>query len=176
MGASGWSYFVPYQGDIQKALDELRERVFQSGDYFGGRPGAKRRYATIDALLRSKAEDGTHSILDVGKISDTSKQNDVLEGVDRRTLMRKMQNLMADDPAGFMRRAAREEFLSIGLVHPLSDEQLVKTLGSLKPERRAVELAANTIGSSCSRGSGRYVVVYRDGVPDEIFFAGVSGD
>ncbi len=176
MGASGWSYFVPYQRDIQKALDELRERVFQSGDYFGGRPGAKRRYATIDALLRAKAEDGTHSILDVREISDTSKQNDALEGVDRRDLMLKMQNLMAKDLAGFMRWAAREEFLSIGLVFPLSDEQLVKTLGSLKPERRAVELASNTIGSSCSRGSGRYVVVYRDGAPDEIFFAGVSGD
>lgn len=176
MGASGWSYFVPYQRDIQKALDGLRERVFQSGDYFDGRPGAKRRYTTIDALLRAKAEDGTHSILDVRTISDTSKQNDVLEGVDRRDLMLKMQNLMAKDPAGFMRWAAREEHLSIGIVYPLSDEQLVKTLGSLQPERRAVALAASTIGSSCSRGSGRYVVVYRDGAPDEIFFAGVSGD
>jgi len=34
MGASGWSYFVPYQPDIQKALQELREVVFQRGGYY----------------------------------------------------------------------------------------------------------------------------------------------
>jgi dipeptidase len=33
MGASGWAYFVPYQTDISKALQELREAVFQRGEY-----------------------------------------------------------------------------------------------------------------------------------------------
>src|SRR4051794_13947168 len=28
MGASGWSYYVPYQGDVNKALQDLRQQVF----------------------------------------------------------------------------------------------------------------------------------------------------
>jgi hypothetical protein len=34
MGASGWAYFVPFQVDIAKALQQLRDEVFQRGDYF----------------------------------------------------------------------------------------------------------------------------------------------
>jgi hypothetical protein len=33
MGASGWRYFVPYQPDIQQALQELREDVFKRGEF-----------------------------------------------------------------------------------------------------------------------------------------------
>ncbi|PWU50199.1 hypothetical protein DLE60_23765 [Micromonospora globispora] len=34
MGASGWSYTVPYQPDLNAALHELRERVFAEGRYY----------------------------------------------------------------------------------------------------------------------------------------------
>jgi hypothetical protein len=34
MGASGWSYFVPYQSDIEQALQELRQAVFERGAYY----------------------------------------------------------------------------------------------------------------------------------------------
>jgi len=33
MGASGWSYFVPYEADISAALQRLRADVFARGDY-----------------------------------------------------------------------------------------------------------------------------------------------
>jgi hypothetical protein len=33
MGSSGWSYFTPYQEDIAQALQELRQRVFEAGEY-----------------------------------------------------------------------------------------------------------------------------------------------
>ena len=33
MGASSWSYYIPYQQDIAQALQELRQRVFEAGDY-----------------------------------------------------------------------------------------------------------------------------------------------
>ena len=38
MGASGWDYYVPYQSDLQAALDELRQRVLDSGDYWWAVP------------------------------------------------------------------------------------------------------------------------------------------
>ncbi len=33
MGASGWSYFVPYDPDPNRALEALRWKVFRAGDY-----------------------------------------------------------------------------------------------------------------------------------------------
>lgn len=34
MGASGWSYFVPYEEDVKSAFDKLQQRVFEEGDYY----------------------------------------------------------------------------------------------------------------------------------------------
>ncbi len=34
MGASRWSYFVPYQEDIGEALIVLRHEVFEAGDFW----------------------------------------------------------------------------------------------------------------------------------------------
>jgi hypothetical protein len=36
MGATGWSYFVPYEADVSAALQRLREVVFARGDYVYG--------------------------------------------------------------------------------------------------------------------------------------------
>jgi hypothetical protein len=48
MGASGWSYFVPFDPDPSAALIRLKAKVRKSGEYYRGAP-----------------EDGTHSILDI---------------------------------------------------------------------------------------------------------------
>jgi hypothetical protein len=34
MGASGWQYFVPYEEDINNALNKLKQEVFESGKYY----------------------------------------------------------------------------------------------------------------------------------------------
>jgi hypothetical protein len=36
MGATGWSYFVPYEADVSVVLPRLREDVFARGDYIYG--------------------------------------------------------------------------------------------------------------------------------------------
>src|SRR5947208_11567385 len=36
MGATGWTYFVPYEADISAALQRLRADVFARGDYVYG--------------------------------------------------------------------------------------------------------------------------------------------
>src|SRR5258708_39641909 len=33
MGASGWSYYTPYKEDRAQALQDLRQREFEGGDY-----------------------------------------------------------------------------------------------------------------------------------------------
>ncbi|MDR6973719.1 hypothetical protein J2X68_000388 [Streptomyces sp. 3330] len=74
MGASEWDYYVPYQEDLNAALQRLRREVFDAGDYYwvnGGdwRPEAERepRPQSLEELWEDELvqETGTHSILDV---------------------------------------------------------------------------------------------------------------
>jgi hypothetical protein len=98
MGASGWTYFVPYQTDITKALQQLREEVFHRGAYFKPAqfygslldsqigqdlpPEIRESLTTeveemrsqseprsIEELIEMNAESGTHSILDIQEVS-----------------------------------------------------------------------------------------------------------
>jgi hypothetical protein len=74
MGASSWSYFVPYQPDVNAALRQLRQSVFEQGDYwwavkgeFGPASAYPDRPTRMDDLLADELvqECGTHSILDM---------------------------------------------------------------------------------------------------------------
>jgi len=37
-------------------------------------------------------------------------------------------------------------------------------------------VTAERLLSSCDRGEGFYLVAYKDGLPEEIYFTGISGD
>lgn len=66
MGAEPYDYTVPYEPDIQSALDKLRQQVFASGEY----NGADLNPPTPEAALEMAEEDGTRSILDISRISE----------------------------------------------------------------------------------------------------------
>src|SRR5437879_5624641 len=77
MGAEPYSYFVPYQSDINSALQQLREREFRAGRYnpammfptHGGEEAAGAQHASIDEARMDAAEDGTRSILDLDHVA-----------------------------------------------------------------------------------------------------------
>jgi hypothetical protein len=62
-----------------------------------------------------------------------------------------------------------------GAVTPLADDVLLRHYGTTRPTREMVEdfAFAEDMGE---RGQGVYVVLYRDGRPDAILFAGYSFD
>jgi hypothetical protein len=66
MGAEPWDYFVPYEEDIQNALEKLRVREFRAGRY----RGAEQRPASIEKAFENMDEDGTASILDITHVAD----------------------------------------------------------------------------------------------------------
>jgi hypothetical protein len=66
MGAEPWDYFVPYEEDVQQALEKLRLREFRAGRY----RGAEEHPATIEEAFENMEEDGTASILDITHIAD----------------------------------------------------------------------------------------------------------
>jgi hypothetical protein len=79
MGASGWSYWVPYEADLQSALEKLRARVFAEGSYFKGWGEYEvKSPASIEDLFDQMGElgtitEGTHSILDMDSVGVESE-------------------------------------------------------------------------------------------------------
>lgn len=67
MGAVPWDYFVPYQPDVQAAMEALREREFHAGRY----NGSKFNPQTIKEARNVANADGTRSILDIDRVGDT---------------------------------------------------------------------------------------------------------
>jgi len=67
MGAEAYDYTVPYEPGIQAALDKLRKQVFESGEF----KGAELDPATPEEALEMTDADGTRSILDISRVSDT---------------------------------------------------------------------------------------------------------
>lgn len=85
MGASEWSYLVPYQLDLNTALTELQAQVFDDGAYWwaGGEIGhSAREYpnrpTTLAELWNDERvqEDGTHSILDMQRVVTDGEEPD----------------------------------------------------------------------------------------------------
>jgi hypothetical protein len=66
MGAAAWDYFVPYEANIQAALEKLRQREFRAGRY----RGSEENLATIEEVLENMDADGTGSILDMMRVAE----------------------------------------------------------------------------------------------------------
>ncbi|GAA2394721.1 hypothetical protein [Dactylosporangium salmoneum] len=68
MGSSSWSYSVPYQGDVNAALQRLRQEVFECGEYYRESPGDglnRARPTGPDTLVDAQPHSGTHSVIDM---------------------------------------------------------------------------------------------------------------
>jgi hypothetical protein len=149
MGAEPWMYFVPYQTDINKALQELRAREFTAGRYFPammglflhipiepGSPSPGAQHASIEEAMAAADATGTQSILDMFSVSK--------------------------EPQYFA-------------VSPMDEEALDAVFRTTQPTH---EMAAGNfeLFDDIERGHGVYAVIYKDGKPDEILFAGYSFD
>lgn len=160
MGASGWAYYVPYQSDINKALQELRQEVFEKKQYYNpmevllSMPEELRgRYfdedeldifdsiptepTTVEELLEINGEHVTHSIIDITEVSSQSH---------------------------------------FGTVSSLSQQELEILFGTNRPTKNMIEQQKNKLMNLREGWQGVYVIVYEDEKPSEIYFTGFSGD
>ena len=161
MGSSSWSYFVSYQPSIDNALQELRQKIFEAGDYYKPAEWYKRLHErkiiddrefderlneaeaepkpkTIEELLELRGHTGTHSILDIKGVS-----------LDRH----------------------------YDVVVPLTPQEYLDIFGTDKPEHEIVEQKDDELQLlHGDMDGGVYVVVYQTGLPSEIYFTGFSGD
>jgi hypothetical protein len=65
MGGWPYQYVVPFQDDVQAALDALRTDVFARGAYYG----SEARPRSIKEAVARSGESGTRSILDIERVS-----------------------------------------------------------------------------------------------------------
>jgi hypothetical protein len=148
VGASGWDYYVAYQPDLGAALDELRQHVFDTGDYWWAVPyefgksaaDFPNRPRTVAELWEPEIvlESGTHSILDMFRMVADGEQPD------------------------------------IGTVQPVSEAEALAKIGVAKLTREHVE-ALQPLAEQ--RWLGRCAVLHNAvGEPEEIYFWGFSGD
>ena len=150
MGGHFWSYTVPFEEDIQSALEKLREQEFRAGrfwqpsevqpGFFGrllGRPPSKPKPpATIQDAIKISTYTGTRSILDMERVSQTP---------------------------------------DFGTVSPVSPEDLQRFFGTTQPTQEIIERSDEFI-DSLERGQGVYIILHQNGKPHQIYFAGYSYD
>lgn len=147
MGAHPYFYFVEYQSDIENALRELREREFDAG-----------RYSSAMELVEfplgpdSPAPGPKHaSIGEVMAQCGASGTRSILD-----------LQFIGKEP----------ELCTAG---PLPKEALLGLYGVTEPTHEMVERNMGFFGE-IDRGHGIYIVVYKNGVPNELMFAGYSFD
>jgi len=188
MGASEWSYFVPFQHNIQQAFHELQAAEFQQGNY-GVRQAFNAgnmsfedflppdpdmtdeereawryqfetwqaevqsdSFETLEALREWNGPDGLHSILDMRAVIGTPLSVGPVDGWSSYDSSR------------------------IGLIWPLTSDQLMQLFGTTRPTRALVEATHNQYHTFRERWQGLYIIVYDGDQPSEIFFTGYSGD
>src|SRR5262245_10548722 len=133
MGGHFWSYVVPYQDDVQAALEKLKEQEFRAGrfwqpsevepGFFGrilGHPPTKPKPPrTIREALKISDATGTRSILDMERIC---KRPD------------------------------------LGAISPIPPDDLQRFFGTTEPTREMIERSDEFI-ESLERGQGVYIIL-----------------
>jgi hypothetical protein len=178
MGASGWTYEVAWQPDLQAALTSLCDEAFANGDY-----------------LKEWEDDDWDFDDDVfAEIADLLDYEGSMESVNG--LIESIASIKAGgDPTTFEAASflvGYSGFHSIldcpvlwptprvGAVSVLDPIRTAKWFGSPTPASEAVRSGIDEASSDPDfgeRGAGQVVVgLSPDGVPDRLFFFGYSGD
>jgi hypothetical protein len=175
MGASGWNYFVPYQPDIFKALQELREAVFQRGEYYQRDPYWKDM--TFEEFLPPdlglSEEDRADYLVEFQELQALPEPTSI------ETLIQWNGEEGTHSIIDIYEIAPTSSF---GVAAPLSSEELKSFFGTDKPTREIIESKETALVEFLQRemgryrGEGTYIIVYKADEADEICFAGYSGD
>jgi hypothetical protein len=186
MGNSQWTYFVPYEDDIEQALRRLRKREFAECRYYKDLFYAEDEMPGSLAELVQRTTYRTHSILDVAKVElpvseERLPDQDSLFPIPRVAATptakesRKRQYLdYPDVPEEIITRYGNTIF-------PVPRSRQREILGTEKPTIWVIAEALDACLLERIR-QPFYLTVYEDhgrlegnAVPEQIFFYGVSG-
>lgn len=146
MGASAWDCVVPYNDDVSAALATAHEVTFQKGRYHWVHDG---RWGPPEHPRPSSIE----KLWEDPVVQETGTHS-VLD----------------------VRRISSSEESDYEEAAPLTLEEIQQLFGTERPTRDDYQRVRDSLWDEAYRGLGYYVVLYRDNVPDEISFFGITGD
>ncbi len=147
MGAHPYWYTVKHQANKQKALDELREREFRAG-----------RYNPVIPFLNFPVTDDAPA-----------------PGAQHGSIEEAMQDEAEDGTRSILDILAVSDEPDFCMAAPLPQEMLLSLYGTAEPTREMIEQNMDFF-EDLERGHCVYIVLYKDGQPDELYFAGYSFD
>jgi hypothetical protein len=184
MGATGWSYFVPYQQDINAALQELKDDVFKQGKYelpfnFDQNEVESQLnfLASVYQSLPDELRKHTNQFLELGQAAAKQQRP--------KQTPKNIKQLREQCETEGTHSIIDIEMVSsvpiFGAVAPLSNMRLLDIFGTEQPTHAMVEKWSARIDPLDAeplyeRWEGIYIIVYKDSIPDEIYFEGCSGD
>lgn len=171
MGATVWSYRVPFQQDIGAALEQLRWTVYLEGDYImrDPDPSLQLTEAEFRATLPGNGDDG-----DLGTF-----QLEWWREARLRPVPVDPDSLFASQDDGthsiidMQAVSATPDYFTVS---PLTDEQLVEIFGTTMPSADQVVDLEDSVLAQRQRWHGAYVISFDGPTPTEIHFLGFSGD
>ena len=147
MGAEPYYYFTSFNPDLDAALEQLRDREFEAGRY---NPAMRRIGFPID--LARPSPGAKHASIDEAREAAQEEGTRSILDIDR----------IGDEP-------------DFSVAAPLDDAVLQDLYGTTHPTRKTIESNMDFF-EAIERGHAIYIIVYKHGKPDELFFAGYSYD
>ena len=147
MGAEPYYYFVKYNPDINAALQELRAREFEAG-----------RYTPVIRHLDFPIRPDSPS-----------------PGAQHKSIRHALKAADADGTRSILDLDHVSDTADYGAVAPHPPEELDRLFGTQQPTHERIE-QSDELFENIERGQGFYIVAYRDGRPDELYFVGYSCD
>lgn len=148
MGGHAYWYTVPYQTNTQLALDALRQREFRAGRY----NPVMRSIAFSEPAFSAQVPGAQHASID--EAMDASESEGTRSILDIACI--------ADTP-------------DFCVAAPLGAEELESLFGTAQPTR-AQALESIELTEMIERGQCRYLPLFENGIPTELFFIGYSFD
>lgn len=201
MGATGWSHFVPYQSDINAALQQLRQQVFASGNYIQGdavspeqtRQAAQNMLPEMDDWMKRCTEQAASlpeplksqylQMADRFKKDVSTHAAGAAPSPKQKPRSKSIEELIEQQAETGTHSildiesiATRPRFAAIT---KFPEQELIDTFGSATPTHAQIEEAHENDALEdhiSNRWQGIYIIAYENNQPKEIFFAGCSGD
>ena len=147
MGGEPYWYFVKYKPDLDSVLQELRDREFLAG-----------RYNPATPFLRFPVDPSQPG---------PGAQHDSIEEA--------MEDSDADGTRSILDIQSISDQSDFCVAAPLEDAELQALYGTTQPTHNMLETNMDFL-EDIDRGHCKYALVYKDGHPDEVLFAGYSFD
>lgn len=175
MGATGWTYSVPYQPDIGAALQSLREKVFREGNYYKPWEINKRFLEELESKSQDQLNDSEKEQIRILRDLPLIDPPDPLPA----TIDELLEHNAESGTHSALDIFDVSDQTDWGIAAPVPEEILLACFGTDRPAREQTDPYPESFIKfieTLERWTALYFIVYKNGEPDEIIFEGCSGD